>query len=304
MKILNLFWNPQQKRLRLLPRLILFALIYSLVFLIFSALFSQLGLTSLFANLGTYGLFELTLTALAVFLAARLLDRRRFTEFGFHFSRQWMKSLVFGLALGAILMAGIFALEWALGWVQIIGYKGTHSLQSSLPARGYFWGQFFQAMLFYFSAALSEEILFRGYLFKNLSEGLHGTKVSQRQAALLAMGLASAVFGLAHLANPYASWVSTLNIFFAGIMLSLGLIFSGELALSIGLHFTWNFFQGVIFGFPISGTASPANLIRIEQSGPQLFTGGQFGPEAGLLGLAAIFIGSLAIVHFFSKMRS
>ena len=137
-----------------------------------------------------------------------------------------------------------------------------------------------------------------------MGESFHNHKISRKQALWLAAILTSALFGVAHLGNPHASWISTVNIFFAGIMLSLGFIYSGEAALSIGLHFTWNFVQGVIFGFPISGTISQANLIRIEQNGPDLLTGGLFGPEAGLVGLLAMSVGSLAIIFYLQSQHS
>jgi membrane protease YdiL (CAAX protease family) len=82
----------------------------------------------------------------------------------------------------------------------------------------------------------------------------------------------------------------------AGLFLGLGFILTGELAIPIGLHMSWNFFQGSVFGFPVSGLNSAASFIGIHQSGPDLFTGGVFGPEAGLVGLSALVLGSVVIV--------
>lgn len=304
MKIFGLFWNKEQKRLRMLLRVILYLLLVFALFFGYSFVMVRFGLFFLAQNRVTSGLVQIGLAGLAVFLAGWLLDRRKFADFGFHIDRRWWRRLGQGILLGALLMAAIFLLEWALGWVKVTGFMGTNTILSSLPSAAYFWNQFIQSLLFYFFAAAAEELFFRAYPLINLSEGFHNQKISRNLALWLAAILTSLIFGLAHLSNPHASWIAAGNIFIAGVMLSLGLIYEGEMALPIGLHFSWNFFQGVIFGFPISGTLAPANLIRIQQSGPQLFTGGNFGPEAGLIGLAAMLLGSLWLIRRYSRTQS
>jgi hypothetical protein len=102
--------------------------------------------------------------------------------------------------------------------------------------------------------------------------------------------------------NPNATWISTSALMLAGLFLGLGYILTGSLALPIGLHLTWNFFQGSIFGFPVSGIAfNVATLIAIKQEGPVVWTGGAFGPEAGLLGIVAIVIGCALIVWWVQR---
>ena len=304
MKIFGLFWNKEQKRLRMLLRVILYLLLVFALFFGYSFVMVRFGLFFLAQNRVASGLVQIGLAGLAVFLAGWLLDRRKFGDFGFHIDRRWWRRLGQGILLGALLMAAIFLLEWALGWVKVTGFMGTNTILSSLPSAAYFWNQFIQSLLFYFFAAAAEELFFRAYPLINLSEGFHNQKISRNLALWLAAILTSLIFGMAHLSNPHASWIAAGNIFIAGVMLSLGLIYEGEMALPIGLHFSWNFFQGVIFGFPISGTLAPANLIRIQQSGPQLFTGGNFGPEAGLIGLAAMLIGSLWLIRRYSRTQS
>jgi hypothetical protein len=105
-----------------------------------------------------------------------------------------------------------------------------------------------------------------------------------------------------HLGNPNATWVSTLGIFLAGIFLAYGYIRTKQLWLPIGLHIGWNFFEGVGFGFPVSGLDDIYKLIRIEVTGPELWTGGAFGPEAGLIVIPALIVGGI-LIYLFTKNR-
>jgi len=121
----------------------------------------------------------------------------------------------------------------------------------------------------------------RGYHMQTLGSGL-----------TLTWGwiLSSAVFGALHLANPHASFVAAAGILFAGLLLGYAYLRTGQLWLSMGLHTGWNFFEGVVFGFPVSGLPF-YHLTRISVNGPVMWTGGEFGPEAGLIVLPAILLG-------------
>jgi hypothetical protein len=138
-----------------------------------------------------------------------------------------------------------------------------------------------------------EELLSRGYHLQNLVDGLN---------LPLGILLSSSVFALLHLGNPSADWVSTAGILFAGIFLAYAWVRTGKLWLPIGLHIGWNFFEGTIYGFPVSGTGG-FHFIRQTVSGPKLVTGGGFGPEAGLVVIPALALGALAI-WWYSRRRS
>jgi hypothetical protein len=98
--------------------------------------------------------------------------------------------------------------------------------------------------------------------------------------------------------------MSTLNICLAGIFLATGYILTGQLAIPIGLHISWNFFQGNVFGFPVSGgNFQPATFFKIQQDGPDFWTGGDFGPEGGLLGTIFTLLGIVCILIWEKQHR-
>jgi uncharacterized protein len=230
----------------------------------------------------------------SVWLAGRLLDRRPFVDFGFRLGRGWWFDLCFGLALGALLMTAIFLVEIGLGWISV---SGTFAVADAFAQAG---TPFALALLVPLCVCLcvgfSEEILFRGYQIKNAAEGLNHPALGPRGAVALALLLSSAFFGYLHADNPNATALSTFNVALAGLMLGLGYVLTGELAIPIGLHVTWNLFQSGVYGFPVSGFDSlGASLLTVKQTGPDLWTGGAFGPEAGVLGVAAMLLGALLI---------
>jgi membrane protease YdiL (CAAX protease family) len=111
------------------------------------------------------------------------------------------------------------------------------------------------------------------------------------------------IFSLFHLANPGMSWISTLGLFLAGLFLAYGYVATRSLWLPIGLHIGWNFFEGPFFGFKVSGLSGPV-LIEHTVLGPDLVTGGIFGPEAGLVLVPALLVGTLLIYLIYQRHTS
>jgi membrane protease YdiL (CAAX protease family) len=128
--------------------------------------------------------------------------------------------------------------------------------------------------------ALNEEIMIRGYVLGNLSESYN------RYSALL---ISAAIFMLLHLANAHLSPIALLNLFLAGVLLGVYYIFQRNLWFSIGLHFTWNFFQGPVYGFEVSGLKTD-RIFHSSVKGSALITGGDFGFEGSLLATVIILL--------------
>jgi hypothetical protein len=222
----------------------------------------------------------------SVYLAGRFIDRRRFRDFGFRLDRTWWIDLGFGLLLGAALMTGIFVVELVAGWVTVrdLFYIARPDFA--------FWPWFVWGFVTFVAVGVYEELLFRGYLIRNVAEGLTWfPRVGPTSAIGLATLVTAVLFGVAHAGNPNSTVASTLGIVLAAFMLAAGYVLTGELAIPIGIHITWNFFQGVVYGFPVSGTTNGVSLVAVDQSGPVAVTGGAFGPEAGVVGVCATLIG-------------
>jgi membrane protease YdiL (CAAX protease family) len=162
--------------------------------------------------------------------------------------------LVFSLAVGVAAVLGIY---------RITGEGDASDLLPALIGPAIF-------------AAISEELVFRGILFRWIEEF---------GGSWMALLLTSAFFGAAHLANPNASWIAALGIAFeAGVMLGAAYMLTRSLWLPMGLHAAWNFTQGEIYDIPVSGTKVHGFVVA-RLSGNPLLTGNGFGLEASLIAI-------------------
>jgi membrane protease YdiL (CAAX protease family) len=307
MKLLrNIFWNTEQTRIRSGFRLVLLVTMYvalgnGLDFLI-GSITDQIEFainSPLWVFLVMAGVI-LSSGVLCVWLAGRFLDRRLFKEFGFHFSGQWWIDLSFGMGLGILLISLIFIIEFTFGWIII------NEIFFVLNPKQLFILPFFIFLFLFICIGISEELVSRGYLLKNLAEGFNIKFIGPRGAIIIGWILSSIVFGLFHIDNNNATFLSTLNITVGGIFFGIGFVLTGELAIPIGLHITWNLFQANVFGFPVSGITIPSEVIsvfKVTQAGPEIWTGGAFGPEGGLLCSLAILLGIVLTLIWLHRRR-
>ncbi len=224
-------------------------------------------------------LAELIAFAGSIYVARRFLDKRSFASLGFKFDKHVGYDILAGIIVTFVMMGLIFVAMQALGWLHFESFAWSIDPVQVVASQ----------TLLYFVAfivvAFNEELLARGYHLQTIASGLN---------LFWGVVISSIIFGALHLGNPNATWVSAAGIFFAGIFLAYAYVRTGQLWLSMGLHLGWNFFEGVVFGFPVSGL-SIYPLIHIKVSGPDLWTGGAFGPEAGLIILPALAVGAVLI---------
>jgi membrane protease YdiL (CAAX protease family) len=232
-----------------------------------------------------------TLISLAVILPLtyafrRFLDGQSLRSLGLQRAQGWVRHTVAGLLLGTVLMGLIFLLEWALGLLTVEGFSWQAGSFASVLAG------LFAYLFISLAVALYEELAFRGYVLQNLRADWGVV------AALVASSL---LFGVFHGLNPNVTWLALLNIFLAGVVLAACYLVTRSLWLPMALHFSWNFVQGPILSFPLSGL-NTAGLLVTSIEGNTLLTGGAFGPEGGLLGTMALCLG-LVVLAIWRRAR-
>lgn len=211
-------------------------------------------------------------------ILVRFIERRAASELDI---RKGLATFLTGSLVGSFLMATVYWALWALGMARFSGGTGFEGLAV--------------AIIYNLATAMGEELLFRAVLFR-VTEEVAGTTA--------AIGISAAIFGLMHAANPGATafGIGALTIEF-GIMMALAYVLTRNIWLAVGIHMAWNFTQGYIFGVEVSGVSQPHSILKTSVSGPDLLTGGSFGPEGSVLSLGVSAIASAVLVVLILRKR-
>jgi hypothetical protein len=282
-----IFISPAEPRLRAGWRLLLQTILMVIMGIVLTII-TQPILGRIFdPNLSLFvsQIMELIIFGASIYIARRFLDKRSFASLGLKLDQTVLPDLLAGIGITFMMMGLIYILETSLGWLKFESFAWQADTIENVAVN------VFAFFVVFILVGWNEELLSRGYHLQTVASGIN---------LFWGMVISSAVFGLLHLGNPNATWVSTAGIFFAGILLAYGYIRTGQLWLSIGMHVGWNFFEGVVFGFPVSGL-DIYRLIRHQIQGPEIWTGGAFGPEAGLVVLPALVIGFVLIYLYTIK---
>ena len=213
-------------------------------------------------------------TALTLALAARFWEPLTWDDFGLRLNRAAWRDVTWGFAVGGLMQGGV-AVALYLSGVARWHVAAPQAWPRQIASVGLWLGVF--ALIGWY-----EEALLRGYLYTTLNHSL---------GRWSAAALSSLVFAGLHAGNPGFGvgafiGLTLVGLFFVAVRRST----PWGVALPVGVHWGWNFFEGVVFGFPVSGLEVPT-LGRMTLAGPEWWTGGAFGPEAGVVVLVALAVG-------------
>ena len=237
--------------------------------------------------LGLNALVLLIPSAISLLVMARI-DKVRASAFGLSLHQGWFRDILTGIGFAGGLLLFTLAGSFLFGNARV---ESSGSV-SVLPTIG-------ATFVVLAVAALSEELVFRGYPFQVFLKSL---------GPWGAMLLISLIFGLLHAPNPGATLLSILNTILAGIFLCRAYLKTRSLWLPYGIHVGWNAGLALVLGYPVSGIDTPS-ILKTSISGPDWILGGGYGPEGGVLGTviflaATIVIGRLPIGRVSPEMRA
>jgi len=189
----------------------------------------------------------------------RYYEKRKVTELS---TDKLVRNLVTGISLGFVLQSLTIGVIYLNKGFSVISVKSIGYLIPSL------------AMV---TAAIFEEVLFRGIIFRITEEKL---------GSYIALAISAIIFGAIHLVNPNSTLVSGLAVAIeAGLLLGAAYIYTRNLWFPIAIHFAWNFTQSGIYGASTSGHAITKSLLTTKIGGSPMISGGQFGPEGSVQAL-------------------
>ncbi len=213
-------------------------------------------------------LAQITSVFFAIYICLRFIDREKINQIGLNFK---LKEFLTGCLLGIVLItAGCVALAM-LGWADF-EFQGFDPKGLMLY------------LIMFMLVAILEECMVRTYLLHSLMQSMN---------KYVALVITSAIFSILHAMNPGVDLFSLIELFLAGILLGLWYIHRGNIWFPIGLHFTWNYFQGPVWGHEVSGHAIKESLLKQIDIAETVFSGGKFGLEGSVVGMVLTILGCI-----------
>ena len=230
-----------------------------------------------------YELFSFVFILILFIFWVKVIEKNSLSTLGF-VKKNWLKYLGWGILI-SLLQMGVIALVYQVGGI------GTFELNElSLEPILFILGLF----PFWLLQGGTEEVATRGWLL---------TRIAARTNLPLAIGISSSLFGILHLGNSGVTFISLLNIVLDGVLAGLLLIYTDSIWLVVAQHGTWNYVQGNLLGFQVSGTGADASIFSFTMgSGPDWLTGGEFGAEGSIITTLVLLV-SVVIVYRLGERR-
>ncbi|SMD32655.1 CAAX protease self-immunity [Reichenbachiella faecimaris] len=238
------------------------------------------NLNRIFSFLGMVG---------SLYVQIKYIDKSSFGKYGLNLEKPWMKEFAIGCAIASLQLVLFFLTMHLSDNLQVVDFFITSSPDHT------FEGGFVTELIINLSASITEEIMFRAFLFYIIFESFALIIKSRATSAVITAVLVSQLFGFAHFGNDGATLFSSINLGFDALTICLPFLLTRRLGMSIGMHFSWNVTQAAILGFANSGNIPKASIISSSMP-DNMWTGGVFGPEGSVLLLAMDFIAVLLIL--------
>ena len=230
-----------------------------------------------------YELFSFVIILFLFMFWVKVIEKNALSSLGF-VKRNWLKYLAWGILL-SLLQMGVIALVY-----QVSGIGSFVLNELSLEPLLFILGLF----PFWLLQGGTEEVATRGWLL---------TRIAAKTNLPLAIAISSSLFGILHMGNAGVTFLSILNIILDGVLAGLLFIYTDSIWLVVAQHGTWNYVQGNLLGFQVSGTSADASIFSFTMGdGPDWLTGGAFGAEGSIITTLVLLV-SLVIVYRLGERR-
>lgn len=230
-----------------------------------------------------YELFSFVFILLLFIFWVKVIEKNSLSTLGF-VKKNWLKYLGWGILI-SLLQMGVIALVYQVGGI------GTFELNElSLEPILFILGLF----PFWLLQGGTEEVATRGWLL---------TRIAARTNLPLAIAISSSLFGILHMGNAGVTFLSVLNIILDGVLAGLLFIYTDSIWLVVAQHGTWNYVQGNLLVFQVSGTGADASIFSFTMGdGPDWLTGGEFGAEGSIITTLVLLL-SVVMVYRLGERR-